>query len=136
MTTARRLLVAALAVAALLALASPASAAVRTATDRRAGVAFRLDGRVLTLRLLPSAPRSVRRELRGGSVLAACFSDLARADAGVVVLAQRDWPRGRAVLRVRFPLDVSRLASGCSVGSGEGDPVAQVVFRRAPRFTG
>ena len=119
--------VVALLVAVMLAMPSVSQAATRRATDREAGVRFTLDGRLLTVRLLPGAPASTRRELTGERVRAACGTSFAFT-RGTKVRRTRLWPRGRRRLRYRFNRDLSRRAKWCLLEHPAGGDVAFVSF--------
>jgi hypothetical protein len=127
---------AALAAGALALTPAAATAAVRTGVDRAHGVAFRLDGRVLTARLLPSAPRRTRRQVLGRRVFAFCGFLSDQELDGAFVFARRRWARGARAVRFTFPADVSRRAESCDLYGGTEALVAEAELRRAPRFAG
>lgn len=119
-----------LATAALVVLLVPApatEAATRRATDREAGVRFTLDGRVLTARVLPRAPRRVRRKLYGKRIRAVCGTNFVFSE-GVKVRRTRLWARGRSRLRYGFPRNISRRAKWCLLEHPRGGDVAFVSF--------
>jgi hypothetical protein len=121
------LLVAACVALIVLASAPAAGAATRRATDSEARIRFTLDGRLLTVRVLPRAPRRVRRQLYGNRIQATCGTSFAFA-SGVKVHRTRRWPRGRRRMRFRFRRDISRRAKWCLV-ERRGRDVAFATFR-------
>jgi hypothetical protein len=124
----RRLgLVAVSAVLVLTALTAPAAAdaATRRATSQD-GVRFTLENRVLTVRVLPRAPRSVRRQLYGHRIRASCGTNLAFTEG--VVRRTRLWPQGRRRVRFRFRRNISRRARWCQVERRNRDDIAFVTF--------
>ena len=123
-------LVAACVVVSVLASAPPvAGAATRRATDWDARVRFTLDGRLLTVRVLPRAPRRVRRELFDTRIRAVCGTRFPFTARGKVTRT-RLWPAGRHRLRYRFRRDISRRAKWCLVEHPRGGDVAVVIFTR------
>lgn len=92
--------------------APAAEAATRRSTDREARVRFTLDNRILTVRILRRAPRSVRRQLYGHRIRAACGPNYAFANT---VRDVRVWPRGRRRVRFRFSRNISRGAKWCLI---------------------
>jgi hypothetical protein len=121
----RSLVVVIATVLALLALVPAAGAATRRATDSAADVRFTLDGRLLTVRVLPRAPRRVRREVFGERIRATCGTDFVFT-RGVKVSRTRTWPAGRARMRYRFRRDISRRAKWCLLEHPRGGDVAYV----------
>lgn len=119
----RLALVAACVLVVLLVSVPASEAATRRATDAEAGIRFTLDGRVLTVRVLPRAPRDVRRGLYGKRIRAVCGTDFSFA-RGVKVQRTRLWPRGRARLRYRFRRNISRRAKWCLLEHPRGGDVA------------
>jgi hypothetical protein len=113
--------------AVLLVTAPTSEAATRRATDREAGIRFTLEGRVLTVRVLPRAPRRVRRELYGKRIRAVCGTNFVFSE-GVKVRRTRLWPRGRSRLRYRFRRNISRRAKWCLIEHPRGGDVAFVSF--------
>lgn len=105
---------------------------VKLADDREAGVRFRLEGRVLTVRLLASAPDSTRQKVDGKRLRATCAEALAQGPGpgpGPEPLQTRTriWPAGSTLARFRFPGDITRIATWCRLE----DPVAgHVAFVR------
>ena len=102
-------------------------AATRRATDSEARIRFTLDDRLLTVRVLPTAPRKVRRQLYGKRIRAVCGTDFNFAE-GVKVRHTRLWRRGRARLRYRFRRNISRRAKWCLIEHPRGGDVAFVTF--------
>ena len=113
----------------VLAAAPVAGAATRRATDPEARVRFTLDGRLLTVRVLPRAPRRVRRELFGKRIRAVCGTRFPFT-AGGKVRRTRRWPAGRRRLRYRFARNISRRVRWCLVEHPRGGDVAVVIFAR------
>jgi hypothetical protein len=97
----------------------------KMAVDRNAGVRFTLDGRVLTVSLLESTPRKLRRWIRGPR-RATCgngFDDNPRQTR------ERFWPAERARVRFRYPPDISHIARWCRLEDPVIGQVAFVEFR-------
>jgi hypothetical protein len=105
--------------------APAADAATRRATSEL-GVRFTLENRVLTVRVLPRAPRSVRRQLYGHRIQAVCGTSFSPLE-GVEVKRTRVWPQGRRRLRFGFRRNISRRAKWCLV-ERRGNDVAAVSF--------
>ncbi|MBD0282279.1 MAG: hypothetical protein ICV69_08825 [Thermoleophilaceae bacterium] len=95
-----------------LASAPTAGAGTRRATDSEARIRFTLDDRLLTVRVLPGAPRRVRRQLYGNRIRATCGTSFVFI-SGVKVDRTRLWPRGRRRVRFRFRRNISRRAKWC-----------------------
>jgi hypothetical protein len=98
--------------------------------DHEAGVRFNLDGRVLTVRLLASAPGKTRGRTGGARIRATCgesFSDPPGPGPGPDPRQTRTrlWPEGRAGMRYRFRGDISRTARWCRL---EDPVVGHVAF--------
>jgi hypothetical protein len=115
----------------------PASTApgAKLAIDRQAGVQFRLDGRVLTVRLLPYAPPETQTRISSARIRATCGGALAQvAPEGDPRNAREErtrfWPAGRRQLSFRFARDITRDARWCRL---EDPVVGHVAF---VRFTG
>ena len=109
-------------------------AIAKLATDPEAGVSFLLDRRVLSARVLPSAPRRTRRRVRGARIRATC----GRGFLGGPGLLDRQirtrlWPAGRARVRFRFPGDIAGLATWCRLEDPKIGHVAFVKFDDALR---
>ena len=106
--------------------------------DHEAGVAFALDGRVLTVRLVASAPLTTRDKVDGKRLRATCgeaFSDGPGPGPGVDPRQTRTrlWPAGSTRVRFRFPEDNSRIARWCRLEDPVAGHVAFVKFRNRPR---
>ena len=106
------------------------------ATDVERGVRFSLDGRVLTVQLLPDRPE-VLETVSGAQISAACGTNIAappgdpRRETGTLT---RRWPAGQTSLSYRFPRDAS---TWCRLYDQTGSIVASVGFPGAsPRATG
>jgi hypothetical protein len=116
-----------------------ASAAdTRTATDRSAGVHFRLAGERLTARLIPRGnrvPPDARGELWGKRVRAVCVASFDPRAARAVSRA-RDWPSGRMRLGFRFRRDISSRVKWCLLERVSGGDIAVVDFERFIKVTG
>jgi hypothetical protein len=98
----------------------------RRATDREAGIRFTLADRVLTVQILRSAPRRVRRQVLGERVTAACR----RYRPVVKVTDTRRWRDGADKLRFRFARNISRTAAWCLLEHRRGGDVAFASFGR------
>jgi hypothetical protein len=107
-------------------MAPGAGAATRRATDSRAGIRFTLDDRVLTVRILRSAPRRIRRQLFGSRITAICQ----RYTPVVRVARTRLWPSGARSARFRFRRNISRRVSWCLLEHRRGVDIAFVSFVR------
>ena len=97
------------------------------ATDVENGVRFSLDGRVLTVQLLPDRPE-VLETVSGAEISATCGTNVAGppSDPRSETTVFRRWPAGETSLSYRFPRDVS---SWCLLGRQSVDPiVASVSF--------
>jgi hypothetical protein len=116
--------VAAGALASTLCLAAASDAATRRATDREAGIRFTLEDRVLTVRILRSAPRRVRRQVLGERVTAACQ----RYRPVVKVTDRRRWRDGARKRRFRFDRNISRTVAWCLLEHRRGGDIAFVAF--------
>jgi hypothetical protein len=115
----------------------PASTApgAKLAIDGQAGVQFRLDGRVLTVRLLPYAAPETQTRVSSARIRATCGAAFAQvAPEGDPRNAREErtrfWPAGRRQLSFRFARDISRDARWCRL---EDPAVGHVAF---VRFTG
>ena len=98
------------------------------ATDVEHGVRFSLDGRVLTVQLLPDSPGRTARTVSGAEVSATCGTDVAASpgDPRSESTLFRRWPAGETSLSYRFPRDVS---SWCRL---DRQSVGLVAFARFP----
>jgi hypothetical protein len=91
-------------------------------TDVDDGIRWRLDGRVLTVQLLPSAPDRTVRLVNGTRISATCGTNVASPRETTLT---RLWPAGQTSLSYRFPRDVS---SWCRLADPAGRSVALVTF--------
>lgn len=96
------------------------------ATDVERGVRFSLDGRVLTVQLLPDRPE-VLETVSGAEISATCGTNVAAppGDPRGETAVFRIWPAGETSLSYRFPRDVS---SWCWLGRQNVGIVASVNF--------
>ena len=96
------------------------------ATDVERGVRFSLDGRVLTVQLLPDRPE-VLETVSGAEISATCGTNVAAppGDPRRETTVFRIWPAGETSLSYRFPRDVS---SWCLLGRQSVGIVASVNF--------
>jgi hypothetical protein len=118
------------------------------ATDVEHGVRFSLDGRVLTVQLLPDRPK-LMETVSGAEISATCRTNIAAppGDPRSQSTVFRIWPAGETSLSFRFPRDVSswcrldRQSVGivASVGfpvawSGVRGPIAETADKWARHF--
>lgn len=122
----RTLAVGLCAIVAAASMAPDAAAATRRATDRAAGIRFTLDDRVLTVRILRSAPRRIRRQLFGSPITAVCQ----RYRPVVRVSRTRRWPSGARSVRFRFRRNISRRVAWCLLEHRRGGDIAFANFGR------
>ena len=96
------------------------------ATDVERGVRFSLDGRVLTVQLLPDRPE-VLETVSGAEISATCGTNVAAppGDPRGETTVFRIWPAGETSLSYRFPRDVS---SWCRLDRPSVGIVASVSF--------
>ena len=96
------------------------------ATDVERGVRFSLDGRVLTVQLLPDRPE-VFETVSGAEISATCGTNVAAPprDPRGETTVFRIWPAGETSLSYRFPRDVSNW---CRLGRQSVGIVASVSF--------
>jgi hypothetical protein len=96
------------------------------ATDVERGVRFSLDGRVLTVQLLPNRLNPIET-VSGARISATCGANVAAppGDPRSETTLTRLWPVGQTSLSYRFPRDVS---SWCRLDDQTGSPVALVRF--------
>jgi hypothetical protein len=96
------------------------------ATDVERGVRFSLDGRVLTVQLLPDRPE-VLETVSGAEISATCGTNVAAppGDPRRETTVFRIWPAGETSLSYRFPREVS---SWCLLARQSGGIVASVSF--------
>ena len=95
-------------------------------TDLDAGIRFSLDGRVLTVQLLPRTPSQTIRRVSGVRTSLTCGANGASppSDSGATTLTQL-WPAGQMSLSYRFRRDISKW---CRLEDPVGRSVAFVVF--------
>src|SRR5215211_2366154 len=119
------------------------------ATDVENGVRFSLDGRVLTVQVLPDRPNATFEAVSGAEISATCRTTVAAppGDPRSQSTVFRRWPAGETSLSFRFPRDVSgwcRLDRS-SVGivasasfpvawSGARGPIAETANKWARHF--
>jgi hypothetical protein len=97
------------------------------ATDAEHGIRFGLDGRVLTVQLLPEIPDVSYETVSGARISATCGTNGA-GDPGESTLTQL-WPVDQTRLIYRFARDVS---SWCRLEDQSGSTVASVTFPGVP----
>jgi hypothetical protein len=97
------------------------------ATDVENGVRFSLDGRVLTVQLLPNRPNATFEAVSGAEISATCRTNIAAppGDPRSQSTVFRIWPAGETSLSYRFPRDVS---SWCRLDRSSVGIVASVSF--------
>jgi hypothetical protein len=93
--------------------------------DREAGVRFNLHGRVLTARLLASAPSQTRSRVRGARIRATCGKGFTGGQSDPRQTRTRLWTAGIPHVRFRFRRDISRIARWCRL---EDPVVGHVAF--------
>ena len=100
------------------------------ATDVEHGVRFSLDGRVLTVQLLPNRPNATFEAVSGAEISATCRTNVAAppGDPRSEITRFRIWPAGETSLSYRFPRDV---ASWCRLDRASVGIVASVSFPAA-----
>jgi hypothetical protein len=96
-------------------------------TDVERGLSFGLDGRVLTVRMLPDIPDSSHETVSGARISATCGTNVAAppGDPRGETTLTRLWPADQTSLSYRFPRDVS---SWCRLEDQRGSTVAFVRF--------
>jgi hypothetical protein len=101
------------------------------ATDVERGVRFSLDGRVLTVQLLPPVRNETFEAVSGAEISATCGANVAAppGDPRSEITLFRLWPAGQTSLSYRFPRDVSRW---CRLDRQSVGIVASVSFPGAP----
>ncbi len=101
------------------------------ATDVERGVRFSLDGRVLTVQLLPPVRNQTFESVSGAEISATCGAKVAAppGDPRSEITLFRLWPAGQTSLSYRFPRDVSRW---CRLDRQSVGIVAFVSFPGAP----
>jgi hypothetical protein len=97
------------------------------ATDVERGVRFSLDGRVLTVQLLPPVRNQTFETVSGAEISATCGANVAAppGDPRSEITLFRRWPAGQTSLSFRFPRDVS---SWCRLDRQSVGIVALVSF--------
>jgi hypothetical protein len=97
------------------------------ATDVERGMRFGLDGRVLTVQLLPDIPDASYETVSGARISATCGTNVAAppGDPRGETTLTRLWPADQTSLSYRFPRDVSRW---CRLEDQSGSTVAFVRF--------
>ena len=97
------------------------------ATDVERGVRFSLDGRVLTVQLVPPVRNQTFETVSGAEISATCGTNVAAppGDPRSEITLFRRWPDGQTSLSYRFPRDVS---SWCRLDDQTGSIVASVSF--------
>jgi hypothetical protein len=106
----------------------------KLAIDGQAGVQFRLDGRVLTVRLLPYAPPVTQTRVSSERIRATCGAAFAQVGPegdprNAREQRTRFWPAGRRQQSFRFPGDISAEARWCRLEDPVAGHVAFVKFR-------
>ena len=116
------------------------------ATDVEGGVRFSLDGRVLTVQLLPDRPE-VLETVSGAEISAACGANASSGDPRRETTLTRRWPAGQPSLSFRFPRDASTwcllrdetggivaIVSWPAAFSGARAPIAETANKWARHF--
>jgi len=98
------------------------------ATDVERGIRFGLDGRLLTVQLLPDIPDASYETVSGARISATCGTAPPGDPPGETTLT-RLWPADQTRLIYRFPRDVS---SWCRLEDQAGSTVASVRFPGVP----
>jgi hypothetical protein len=100
------------------------------ATDVERGVRFSLDGRVLTVQLVPPVRNQTFETVSGAEISATCGANVAAppGDPRSEITLFRRWPAGQTSLSYRFPRDVS---SWCRLDRQSVGIVALVSFPAA-----
>ncbi len=119
------------------------------ATDVERGVRFSLDGRVLTVQLLPPVRNQTFETVSGAEISATCGANVAAppGDPRSEITLFRLWPAGQTSLSYRFPRDVSRwcrldrqsvgivaLVSFPGASPGARGPIAETANKWARHF--
>ena len=110
----------------------PAPSMEVVATDVERGMHFGLDGRVLTVQLLPPVRNQTFETVSGARISATCGANVAAPPGdprGETTLTRR-WPAGQTSMSYRFPRDVSRW---CRLEDQSGSILAFVRFPPACR---
>jgi hypothetical protein len=98
------------------------------ATDAERGMRFGLDGRVLTVQMLPDIPDASYETVSGARISATCGTAPPGDPRGETTLT-RPWPADQTSLIYRFPGDVS---GWCRLEDQSGSTVASVTFPGVP----
>jgi hypothetical protein len=102
---------------------APSMEVVADATDVERGMHFGLDGRVLTVQLLPPVRNQTFETVSGARISATCGAP--PGDPRRETTLTRRWPAGQTSTSYRFPRDVSRW---CRLEDQSGSIVAFVRF--------
>jgi hypothetical protein len=92
------------------------------ATDVERGMRFGLDGRVLTVQMLPDIPDASHETVSGAQISATCGTP---GDPRGETTLTRRWRPDQTLMIYRFPRDVSRW---CRLEDQSGSAVASVTF--------
>ena len=106
---------------------APSMEVVADATDVDRGMHFGLDGRVLTVQLLPPVRNQTFETVSGARISATCGTNVAAppGDPRRETTLTRRWPDGQTSTSYRFPRDVSRW---CRLEDQSGSILAFVRF--------
>src|ERR687895_132200 len=98
---------------------APSMEVVADATGVERGIHFGLDGRVLTVQLLPPVLNQTFETVSGARISATCGANVAAppGDPRRETTLTRRWPAGQTSMSYRFPRDVSRW---CRLGGQSG----------------
>jgi hypothetical protein len=96
------------------------------ATDVERGLSFGLDGRVLTVQMLPDIPDASHETVSGAQISATCGTP---GDPRGETTLTRRWRPDQTLMTYRFPRDVSRW---CRLEDQSGSAVASVTFPGVP----
>ena len=101
------------------------------ATDVERGMRFGLDGRRLTVQMLPDIPDASYETVSGARISATCGTNVAASpgDPRGETTLTRLWPADQTLMIYRFPRDVSRW---CRLEDQTGSTVASVTFPGVP----
>ena len=107
---------------------APSMEVVADATGVERGIHFGLDGRVLTVQLLPPVRNQTFETVSGAEISATCGTNVTTSpgDPRSETTLFRRWPAGQTTLSYHFPRDVS---SWCRL---DRQPVGIVAFVRFP----
>ena len=92
------------------------------------GLRFGIDGRVLTVEMLPDIPDASYEAVSGAQISATCATNVAGDSRGGITLT-RPWPADRTILSFRFAREVS---GWCRLEDQSGSTVAFVRFPGVP----